>query len=228
MSNYADIFWVSRDHVAVAGTAEDIARFFDREACCAPGEADDAALTRVSAAVLAKLEELGLSELSVLDVGCGTGALSVALARGGARSVTGVDLSPQSIAVAEQRRPAALADRVVFTVGDGAAVALETHDVVVLNKVVCCYFDPVALLDNTARAAQRFVLLAVPASRGVRGLLARASISVENVWHWLRRRRFRGYVHDTEALRSMLGERAFDRVWVDQTRAWQLEAYAAR
>lgn len=51
----------------------------------------------------------------VLDVGCGDGANSVLLAKLGAAEVVGVDISPESIAVARHRaRLNAVADRVTF------------------------------------------------------------------------------------------------------------------
>jgi ubiquinone/menaquinone biosynthesis C-methylase UbiE len=49
-------------------------------------------------------ERLRVAARRVLDVGCGTGRLSFALARDGAR-VWGVDASPEMLAVAEASRP---------------------------------------------------------------------------------------------------------------------------
>lgn len=53
----------------------------------------------------------------VLDAGCGTGALSLALAERGAR-VVAVDISPRLLAVAEDRTPVALRGRITFVPGD--------------------------------------------------------------------------------------------------------------
>lgn len=47
----------------------------------------------------------GLTDLRILDIGCGTGLLSVKLAKQGA-NVTGVDLSAEMLAVAEKRTQA--------------------------------------------------------------------------------------------------------------------------
>ena len=57
-----------------------------------------------------------LTNLSVLDVGCGEGANSVLLAKLGAR-VTGIDISPAAIDVARRRAAAnSVSERVAFTV----------------------------------------------------------------------------------------------------------------
>jgi magnesium-protoporphyrin O-methyltransferase len=48
-----------------------------------------------------------LTGLSLLDAGCGTGALAVEAARRGAR-VTAIDLSPTLIGLAQQRTPCEL------------------------------------------------------------------------------------------------------------------------
>ena len=53
--------------------------------------------------VLGRLDaHFGTRDLSLLDVGCGAGFLTNALARHGLRSVTGVDLSPGSLEVARR------------------------------------------------------------------------------------------------------------------------------
>jgi SAM-dependent methyltransferase len=185
----------------------DVARFFDHEACCSsrsPGAAGDR-LRSVSRAVLALLEDAGVADRRILDLGSGQGRLAVALAERGAASVTGIDLSPASVAVAERASDrAGVPAR--FAVGDASTVELAPHDIVVLDKVVCCYPDVEALLANTVPAALSVLAIAMPHSRGPRGALARALVGAENGWRRLRGDPFRAYVHDELVIvRTLLG-----------------------
>lgn len=192
--------------------AEDVARFFDDAACCGSsrGSGADRPLRPVSRVLLELLEDVGLSGRTVLDAGCGQGRLTVALAQRGAAGVTGIDLSSQSIAAArEAAEQAGVQAR--FLVANAATDALEPHDVVVLDKVVCCYFDVVALLTNASPAARSVLALSLPRARGLRGALARLAIGAENGWRRLRGDPFRAYVHDEAAIARRLEEDGWSR-----------------
>lgn len=184
--------------------AEDVARFFDHEACCAAGRGpDDGRLSGVSQALLDLLDDAGVAGRTVLDAGCGQGALTLALGERDVTGVTGIDLSPQSVAVATRAaEQAGVAAR--FRVANAATDVIEPHDVVVLNKVVCCYHDPQALLANMLPAARSVVALSLPRSRGAWGVMARLLLAAENGWRRLRGDPFRAFVHDEAAVMKTL------------------------
>ena len=120
------------------------------------------------------VEEAGLATASFLDLGCGGGPLLLRALDAGAARATGVDLSADSIEVARDRlAEAGRMDQVDLMTGDAAAADLETHDVVVLDKVICCYPNAALLVDHSSAAAGRIYAFAIPESRGLWGLVNR-------------------------------------------------------
>jgi SAM-dependent methyltransferase len=89
-----------------------------------------------------------------LDIGCGAGATSLALAEARADAeVIGVDLSPELLAVAEARRP--LGASLVFEHGNATEVA-KTHapfDLFVSRHGVMFFDDPLAAFRSLRSAA---------------------------------------------------------------------------
>ena len=74
----------------------------------------------------------------ILDAGCGTGALAFELAARGA-DVTGVDISPQLIDIANKRTPRALDRKIQFSAGDMLNPALGRFDHIVAMDSMIYY-----------------------------------------------------------------------------------------
>jgi SAM-dependent methyltransferase len=96
------------------------------------------------------LKTAGISEReSVLDIGCGAGALSMLAAKRG-REVLGVDISKPLIDFAAQRASAANSNA-KFQLGDAALLACDSKfDVVISRFGVMFFADPVAAFKNIA------------------------------------------------------------------------------
>jgi magnesium-protoporphyrin O-methyltransferase len=107
---------------------------------------------RMRAAMLARLPA-DMAGMRVLDAGCGPGVMTADLAARGAE-VLAADISPQLIAIAEARLPAALRPRVTFRTGDMLDAALGRFDAVVAMDSLIYYREPV-LLDALARLRER-------------------------------------------------------------------------
>jgi len=189
-----------------------IARRFDEMAGAWTDTDDFPPMVDVSVRLLDQLRDAPSIRPSVLELGCGTGGLSVALLELGASRVTGVDLSPGSIGVATRRAAAGgFAEQATFRIGDASAVRLEPHDWVVLDRAICCFRDVDRLMANAISAATTRVAISVPESRGWRGLINHPLWRVENVWDLLRGG-CRGYVHDLRRIERQLGQAGFRRL----------------
>lgn len=120
--------------------------------------------------------------LAVLDIGCGDGALAVALARGGAQ-ITGLDVDPLMLAAAGRR---ARDETIELQLVEGRAEALpfpsETFDRVVAVAVLC-------FVRDTERAMSEIARVLKPGGHVVLGELGR--------WNsWAAIRRVKGWLRD--------------------------------
>jgi SAM-dependent methyltransferase len=128
--------------------AEDAARFWDEQAADFDDEPDHGLRDPVVRAAWGRLllPLLPAAPASVVDLGCGTGSLSVLIATAG-HSVVGVDIAPRMVAAARDKAAAAGADA-RFVVGDAAAPGLGrgTFDVVLARHVLWAMPDIDAVL----------------------------------------------------------------------------------
>ena len=196
-------------------STDPIARVFDREAeaCCRHADEEPAGVAGVSSVLLEHVERAGLEGRTVLDLGCGTGGFLLEALRRGAARGTGVDVSPVSIEAARRSAGSAgVGDRASFRVGDASALDLEPHDVVVLNKSICCFPDADRLVEGSVASARNLYAVSVPISRGVRGFVVKAKVRIENAWRWIRRDPFRAYVHPTRRIEERVRAAGLERV----------------
>lgn len=167
----------------------------------------------VSRGLLELLADAAQVRPTLLELGAGSGGLTVALLQLGATRADGVDLSPESVATARRRADeAGVGSRARFEVGDGAHARLEQHDWVILDRVICCYAHVDRLLVNSIAAAGGRYAFSVPHVRGWRGLVNRLIIGAENATNRLRGRPCPGYLHDIGAIERRLTDAGFRRL----------------
>jgi SAM-dependent methyltransferase len=185
----------------------------------------------VGRALVDAVAEIGLNGRTVLDLGCGVGDVAMQAVVRGASRAEGFDLSRTMID--QGRRIAAergLAERVSLHVGDGAVVPLPPSDVVVLNRVYCCYPDVSRLLENSLAAAGAVYAFTIPPSKGLLGLVAKITTWWENAWYALRPKKFAGFrvfIHDVDTIDGRVRAAGFRPVRRDRYRfTWHLAVYA--
>ena len=205
---------------------EGISECFDKCACARSDRAVPGSIRRVSRVLVDLLERRSLTGRSVLELGCGLGALSISAVSRGAARANGIDLSPVAIREASRlAKEAGLADKVSFTVGDGAHVELPRSDVVILDKVICCYPRVDALIENSVRAAGSTYAFVLPFSSGLRGVVSRVAITLENAIRRVKRQSFRAYVHDVGKVEARVREAGLQRVESARRLIWYVAVY---
>lgn len=173
------------------------------------------------------VRDLGIEGKTVLDVGCGPGDLTRELIREGASRALGVDLAEQTLEEARKRAAnEQLSERVEFRVGNGAKDTFEKHDVVVLEKVICCYPNWRELVDNTSSAAAQVYGFVIPRSDGLNGFFLRAFLGLGNVFLKIRKCGFRPHVHDYRQIHGHLRELNFDRKQLSMGPIWMTAVYS--
>ena len=138
--------------------------------------------------IVEQLESLGLEGVSILEIGCGVGVLHRTLLEQGAATAVGIDLAPAMLELAENRaRERELDQYTEYKTGDFVEMSdtLETADVTVLDKVVCCYPAPKELLAAVIACTRGAIALTYPRKH----LVSEISNRIWNFGFWL----FRGY-----------------------------------
>ncbi len=139
----------------------------------------------------------------MLEIGGGLGELHVELLRRGAATATNVELSRSWDAQAERLLAEhGLAEHVERLIGDLVAdpdLASEA-DIVVLNRVVCCYPDHIGLLDAAAARARRVLVFSYPS----RNVAVRAGMAAINAWQRIKNRGYRTFAHRPSSMFEVL------------------------
>ena len=135
---------------------------------------------------------------TVIDIGCGPGHYSVALAQRGAARVLGVDFAPGMIDIANKRAEAAkVTDRCTFTLGDFLDVTGdEKFDYAIVMGFMDYIADPLDLMKKVLRVCRGKAFFSFPVAGG---LLA-----------WQRQLRYKSrcelYLYTEPQIRSLIAQ----------------------
>ena len=168
----------------------------------------------------------GLSGATLLDIGCGVGALHLELLKEGAGKTIGVEVSPAYVEAANSlARELGFQDAVEYHVGDFVEQErdIPTADIVLLDRVVCCYPHMEPLVTASARHAQRLYALTYPR----RTWWMRAAAFMMNLGLSVVRKQFRFFLHHPREIAATLASAGFINIF--HTTAtfgiWQVAVY---
>jgi 16S rRNA G966 N2-methylase RsmD len=136
----------------------------------------------------------GVEGRTVLEVGGGIGAIQLELLKASAARAVSIELTPTyEEAAAELLREAGLESRVERRISDFAKTSgLEAQaDIVVLNRVICCYPDMPLLAGVAADHTRQVLVLSYPR----RNWFTRPAMLLANLALRLSRREFHIFLH---------------------------------
>jgi 2-polyprenyl-3-methyl-5-hydroxy-6-metoxy-1,4-benzoquinol methylase len=175
--------------------------------------------------LLAALRQADLSTLTLLDVGGGIGTFSFEMLASGLRAATLVDASPSYIQKAEaESLRRGVQTRLKPVVGDFVEIAdtVSDADIVVMDRVVCCYSDYQSLLAHALSRCRAMFAISYPRGRWS----VRAMLWMENTARRLKKDDFRTFVHPPDDLARIIQEAGFRQVCRTRTWVWCSDVYA--
>jgi 2-polyprenyl-3-methyl-5-hydroxy-6-metoxy-1,4-benzoquinol methylase len=170
------------------------------------------------------IRRAGVEGKTLLEIGCGAGHLQRALLQAGAHQGVGVDLSARLIGEARlEAQRAGLDARTDYRQGDFVDLAdkIKPADIVVLDKVVCCYPDAERLLKVALDRTQRVLALTYPRDR----VTTRAGVALLTALLRLTGCHFRPYVHDPASIEHWIRRGNFHPHSRLHTFAWVTEIH---
>ena len=170
------------------------------------------------------LEREGIQDATVLEIGGGVGELQIELLKLGAAHTLNLELSAayedEAARLLHEARAGERAHRRIHDIAtdpDGVASA----DVVVLNRVVCCYPDYERLLGAAADRSRRLLVFSYPPRNAVSRLL----IGLQNLTFRLRGKEFRAFVHPPDAMFGVLEKRGLHLAHAHHPVVWHVAGF---
>ena len=169
------------------------------------------------------LKQQGIAGRSLLEVGGGIGAIQIELLKAGMSRAVSIELTPTyEDAAAGLLRDAGLEDRVERRVMDFAEAAgdVQAADVVVMNRVICCYPDMPKLTGEAAEHARELLVLSFPKDRW----WTRVGLALANLMFRVMRREFQVFVHAPDRILATAERRGLATALNQPGFLWQVAA----
>ncbi len=182
-------------------------------------------LNKVTRLLINQLKIEGLEDLSLLDIGGGVGAIQYELLKSGMISAISVEASSVYLEAAkEEAERQGLTDRISFHHGNYVDLApdIPTADLVTLDRVICCYHT-MELVKTSITHARKLYALIYP--RDI--WRTKVFTALENFVYWLKRSKFRSFIHPTKDVHAITQAHSFQRCFSRKFKFWQIEIFKA-
>ncbi len=166
-----------------------------------------------------------LKNQSLLDIGGGVGIIPLELVPNKVNKVTDVDASEGYISIAKsesEKRHKNL--NVTYILGDFVDVhqRIEKHDIVTLDKVICCYPNVEKLLKTSLSKATTYYGLVYPQA----SFLSRIIVWILNLSLKIKGNPFRTFIHSPRVVHNTITNAGFKKIASRKTLlSWQIHLY---
>ena len=169
------------------------------------------------------LKSQGVEGRTVLEVGGGIGAIQIELLKAGAARAVSIELTPTYEEVARGLlSDAGLSGRVERKVMDFAQTAdqVEAADLVIMNRVICCYRDMPRLAGAAADHTRQLLVMSYPAG----AWWMRVGLAFGNFLLWLLRREFHIFAHPPKDIIATTKRRGLEPILDQEGVVWTVSA----
>jgi hypothetical protein len=169
------------------------------------------------------LKAQGVDGRTVLEVGGGIGAIQIELLKAGAARAVSIELTPTYEEVATGLlRDAGLDGRVERRLMDFAemAGAVDSADIVIMNRVICCYPDMPRLAGAAADHAREMLVMSFPRETW----WTRTGLTLGNFGLRLARREFQVFLHPPASIIAIPEQKGFKTILNQTGLFWTVAA----
>jgi len=170
-------------------------------------------------------KSLDITNLSLLDIGGGVGPIPLELIPQGLSKVTDVDASEGYINVAKsEAKKRDYKEKINYLTGDFTDVhsQIEAHDIVTLDKVICCYPFVENLLKTSLSKAKTYYALVYPQAN----FISRTTVWFLNMTLKIRGNPFRTFIHNQKVIDCLIANAGFTEIYSGTTfLSWQIHLY---
>jgi magnesium-protoporphyrin O-methyltransferase len=181
-------------------------------------------LDKRAADVVAYLKSRGIEGMSLLEVGGGIGEIQLDLLQSGVVHATSVELSDAYTPLADElATETGVAEKIDRKFGDFVDMApgLAQSDIVILNRVVCCYPFMEKMMGAATGSAGQFLGLVFPREKW----WTKAGLAIGNTWLGFRKCGFRAFVHPEMGIESAAERAGLKRVHHSHDLIWHSVVY---
>jgi len=181
-------------------------------------------VTNPTKKLVAKLREKDLEGLSLLDIGGGVGVIQLELHKNEISKSTDVDASEAYLQVIKNHAEAkGIGNKMNFILGDFVDVypSVEVHDIVTLDKVICCYPEAKELLTASLNKCKKYYALVYPLD----GILADILVLFARAYFKLKKSKFRPYIHSHREVNNHIALAGFQSTYQASSFPWKIYIY---